>query len=90
MAPHEPFDPTRFSRRQLLGAGLAGAAAAGIGSLGDGGAYAATTPSGFAPSGAKGLGPGGRLLKPDTRPFPHLPAGTDTLPKIEHIVVLMM
>jgi phospholipase C len=69
---------------------LAGVAAAGIGSLADGGAYAATTPSGFAPSGAKGLGPGGRLLKPDTRPFPHLPAGTDTMPKIEHIVVLMM
>ena len=27
---------------------------------------------------------------PGSRPFPHLPAGTDTMPKIEHIVVLMM
>ncbi len=27
---------------------------------------------------------------PDSLPFPHLPAGTDTMPEIEHIVVLMM
>jgi phospholipase C len=32
----------------------------------------------------------GQLRMPDSRPFPHLRAGTDTLPKIEHIVVLMM
>jgi phospholipase C len=43
-----------------------------------------------AASSAKGLGPGGTLLRPDSRPFPHLPVGTDTLPQIEHIVVLMM
>jgi len=30
------------------------------------------------------------LLKPDTRPFPHLAAGTDTIPEIDHVVVLMM
>src|SRR6202012_2392463 len=30
------------------------------------------------------------LRHPDSRPFPHLPAGTATLPEIEHIVVLMM
>ena len=46
-------------------------------------AYAAATT-------AKGLGPGGSLLQPGSRPYPHLPAGTDTLPQIEHIVVLMM
>jgi len=88
MTPYQ--DRSRFSRRQLLGAGLAGAAAAGIGAATDGRAYAATTSAGFAPSGAKGLGPGGRLLAPGTRPFPHLPAGVDTMPKIEHIVVIMM
>ena len=32
----------------------------------------------------------GALLPPGSRPHPHLPAGTDTLPQIEHIVVLMM
>jgi phospholipase C len=30
------------------------------------------------------------MRRPDSLPFPHLPAGTPTLPKIEHIVVLMM
>lgn len=53
-------------------------------------AYGATTPQGTAPSGALGLGPGGSLLQPNSRPFPHLPAGTDTIPQIHHIVVLMM
>jgi phospholipase C len=28
--------------------------------------------------------------QPGSLPYPHLPAGTDTIPKIEHIVVLMM
>jgi phospholipase C len=80
----------RLSRRQLLRAGVAGLGAAGLGALSDGRAYAATTPSGHAPSGARGLGPGGTLLPPDSRPFPHLRAGTDTMPQIEHVVVLMM
>ncbi len=30
------------------------------------------------------------LRRPDSRPFPHLPAGTPSMPQIEHIVVLMM
>jgi phospholipase C len=30
------------------------------------------------------------LRRPDSRPFPHLPAGTPSLPEIEHIVVVMM
>ena len=34
--------------------------------------------------------PPARLRKPGSRPYPHLPAGTDTIPKIKHIVVLMM
>src|SRR6202035_447716 len=32
----------------------------------------------------------GGLRKPDSLPFPHLPAGTPSMPKIDHIVVLMM
>src|SRR6185312_16272541 len=31
-----------------------------------------------------------RLRLPDSLPFPHLPAGTDTMPAIEHVVVLLM
>ena len=30
------------------------------------------------------------VRKPDSLPFPHLPAGTPSMPQIEHIVVLMM
>ena len=30
------------------------------------------------------------LRRPDSLPFPHMAAGTDTLPEVEHIVVLMM
>ena len=31
-----------------------------------------------------------KLQQPGELPYPHLPAGTDTIPQIEHIVVLMM
>ncbi|HET9105161.1 MAG TPA: alkaline phosphatase family protein [Solirubrobacteraceae bacterium] len=30
------------------------------------------------------------LRRPDSRPFPHLPAGHASLPEIEHVIVLMM
>jgi len=30
------------------------------------------------------------IRPPDSRPFPHLPEGIDTLPQIEHIIVVMM
>jgi phospholipase C len=60
-----------------------GLAVAGLGAAVGSDAYAATTR-------AKGLGPDGSFLRPGSRPYPHLPAGTDTLPQIEHIVVLMM
>ncbi len=33
---------------------------------------------------------GGSLRRPDSLPHPHLPAGTDTLPAVEHVVILMM
>jgi len=82
----------KFDRRTLFGGALVvGTAAVAAGGLDwDGRAYAATTASGKAPSGAKGLGPGGTLLKPGSRPYPHLAAGTDTIPELDHVVVLMM
>jgi phospholipase C len=73
-----------FSRRSFLAGTVGtGLAAAGMGAAVGSEAYAATAR-------AKGLGPNGSLLRPDSRPYPHLPVGTDTLPQIEHIVVLMM
>src|ERR1700722_8013726 len=35
-------------------------------------------------------GRGRRLRQPGSLPYPDLPAGTDTIPQIEHVVVLMM
>ena len=73
-----------LSRRSLLAGTVAtGLAAAGLGAAVGSEAYAATTR-------AKGLGRNGSLLPPGSRPFPHLPEGTDSIPEIEHIVVLMM
>ncbi len=63
------------SRRGLLKAGLAAGAVAGTGAWSS------------APGGG-GRHP--RLRQPGSLPYPQLPAGTDTIPKIEHIVVLMM
>jgi phospholipase C len=55
---------------------LRGATAAGLGlALGD------VVPVGAARHGRH---------KPGTRPNPHLPEGTDTLPQIQHVIVLMM
>ena len=63
------------SRRGLLKRGLAAGAVAGTGAWRS------------APGGT-GRHPG--LRRPGSLPYPQLPAGTDTIPKIEHIVVLMM
>ena len=62
---------------------LGGLAATGLAAAVGSETYAATTA-------AKGLGPNGSLLQPGSRPYPHLPPGIDTMPQIEHIVVLMM
>jgi phospholipase C len=62
------------SRRGVLRAGLAAGALAGTGAW-------------RAAPGAPGRG---GLRTPGSLPYPRLPAGTDTLPQIEHIVVLMM
>ncbi|MGZ4794350.1 MAG: alkaline phosphatase family protein, partial [Acidimicrobiia bacterium] len=76
--PRNPFGS--FDRRTLL----KGMAAVGAG--------AALTACRFRPpfGGPPGGHPPGRILAPGTRPFPRLPEGTDTLPEIEHVVVLMM
>jgi phospholipase C len=44
----------------------------------------------LAGSGAWAFAPGPGLRKPGSLPYPALPAGTDTIQQIEHIVVLMM
>ena len=83
-------DTRRFGRRTLLsGAVTTGAAVVGL-NLSEGDGYAAIRSDGSAPSGIRGLGPGGTLRPPNSLPHPNLPAGTDTLPHIEHVVILMM
>ena len=67
--------PAGPSRRGLLKAGIVAGAVAGVG--------------GWRPApGRPGHHP--HLRKPNSLPNPRLPAGTDTIPQIEHIVVLMM
>jgi phospholipase C len=66
------------SRRRLLQAGLAAGAVAGLGG------WRTATAS------ASPRSRDGRLREPGSLPYPHLPAGTDTIPQIDHIVVLMM
>jgi len=61
------------SRRGVLAAGLAAGAVVGTG---------AWRPASAAPM-------PGWLRQPGSLPYPSLPAGTDTIPQIEHIVVLM-
>jgi phospholipase C len=67
-----------LERRQVLTAGIAGIAVAGTG------AWRFTS----GPQERFTAGPEG-ILPPGTRPYPNLPAGTDTIKQIEHIVVLM-
>ncbi len=53
-----------------------------------GGAVAATLPG--LPAWARTGSHHSILRRPDSRPFPHLPAGTSSMPEIRHIVVLML
>jgi phospholipase C len=66
----------RLSRRDLLRAGAAGGALVATGGLP---AWART----FTATASA-------VRRPDSRPFPHKPEGTPSMPKIEHVVVLMM
>jgi phospholipase C len=74
-----------WSRRQILQGALGvGAAAIGVGACttqGSSSKAAAVT--------SLGLPPRSRWRRPGSRPDPSLPEGTDTLPEIDHIVVVM-
>jgi phospholipase C len=51
---------------------------------------AAVLATGGLPAWARTFAQAAAGRRPDSLPFPHLPAGTTSMPKIEHIVVLMM
>ncbi len=75
--------PGAPTRRGLLKAGLAAGAVLGAG---------AWRSAGDVPSGSAAAGRAQRtaLRQPGSRPYPGLAAGTDTIPQIKHVVVLMM
>jgi phospholipase C len=64
-----------LSRRSLLGSAAVGAGALAYGSL---------------PAWARTFAASTQLRQPNSLPFPRLPAGTESMPKIKHVVVLMM
>ena len=72
-----PSEPG-VTRRTLLRAAAGGAAVAAAGSL----------PAWARPVAAAAATAG--LRRPDSLPFPHLPAGTPSMPQIDHVVVLIM
>jgi phospholipase C len=77
------------TRRGLLASALAAGAALGTGAW----RSAAGASAGLAGAAAGQAGPEAAeaaLRKPGSLPYPKLPAGTDTIPQIKHIVVLMM
>jgi phospholipase C len=84
--PHGP------SRRALLGASLAAGAVAGTGVWGSAAAQGVTkTRRRVARASHASAAPAARALRaPGSLPYPELAAGTDTIPEIQHIVVLMM
>jgi phospholipase C len=72
---HEGIRQPAISRRTLLRGAAGGAASAAAGGL----------PAWARPSATKH-----HLRKPDSLPFPHLPAGAESMHKIKNVVVLMM
>ena len=66
---------SEISRRALLGSAAVSAGALAYGSL---------------PAWARVATSHSAIRRPDSLPFPKLPAGTETMPKIKHVVVLMM
>jgi phospholipase C len=71
-------DAGKISRRRLLQGALLTGAAVGVGGWGWPEGSPMPPPSWH------------RLRQPGSVPYPHLATGTDTIPQIEHIVVLMM
>ena len=70
------------SRRRVLQVGLVAGATVGVGGWRSAGGPARL---------ASPVSPLGKpLRKPGSRPYPKLPVGTDTIPQIEHIVIVMM
>jgi len=78
----DPFGRV-VDRRSLLKGVAALGAGAGLAAAGLGAGVAGAHGHGHGP-------PWGRVLRPGSRPFPRVPEGTDMLPEIEHVVVLMM
>src|SRR6202012_2309743 len=74
---HSPSSPRRdtLTRRSLLGAAAAGATA---------------IPHGRVPAWAKPATIAAGGPRPDSLPFPHMRAGTESMSEIKHVVVLMM
>jgi len=78
----DPFGRV-VDRRSLLKGVAALGAGTGLAAAGLGAGVAGAHGHGHGP-------PWGRVLRPGSRPFPRVPEGTDMLPEIEHVVVLMM
>jgi phospholipase C len=74
-APPQSHAEGTLTRRTLLRGAASGAALVASSGL---------------PAWARPLSAAARMRRPDSRPFPHLPAGTPSMPEIEHIVVLIM
>jgi phospholipase C len=79
---HREASGTGTSRRRVLQAGLAAGAALGAGGW--------AWPTGHRPAGLARRTAASAVRYPGSLPYPGLPEGTDTLPQIKHIVVLMM
>jgi phospholipase C len=73
---HQPTPrPSTLTRRSLLGAAAGGAAAFAYSGL---------------PAWAKPIAATAGVRRPDSLPFPHRRPGTESMPQIKHVVVLMM
>lgn len=72
------------TRRGLLKVGLAAGAVLGTGG------WRGTGGRPMPPAEPAGQQARAALRQPGSRPYPHLAAGTDTIPQIKHIIVLMM
>src|ERR1700722_20221376 len=76
-----------WSRREVLQSAVGvGAAAIGAGAIATTAGSAGAAPAGTT---SRHLPPRSQWRHPGTRPYPKLPEGTDTLPEIDHIVVVM-
>jgi len=74
MPPQNPKSST-LTRRALLSTAAGGAAALAYGRV---------------PAWARPLAAAAGVRRPDSLPFPHRRAGTESMPQIKHVVVLMM